>query len=235
MFLSVIIPAFNEEKRLKQTLCQISSYLIKGYKDSEIIIVDDGSNDCTFLVANDFSKNTNLPVKVLKNIINLGKGASVKNGILVSCGDFVLFSDADLSTPIEELDKLFNYIKDGYDIIIGSRSKEDSSVQIHQPWYRKKMGKIFNFLVKLLLLKDFNDTQCGFKLFKGDIARKIAGLMHINGFCFDVEMLYIAQKNGYKIKEIGVIWKNSSQSRVEILNSSLRMFFDLLKIKRLHI
>jgi len=170
---------------------------------------------------------------VLKNGSNKGKGFSVKNGIIKSRGEYILFSDADLSTPIEELDKLFASVNNGYDIVIGSRSIKESKVMAHQPWYREIMGKTFNFFVKTLLMKDFNDTQCGFKLFKGNIAREIAGHMSIDGFCFDVEMLYFAKIKGYNIKEEGVIWNNSPCSKVRLFHSSINMFFDLTKIMAL--
>ena len=164
----------------------------------------------------------------------MGKGFSVKRGILASRGDYILFSDADSSTPITELDKLFSHMNYAYDIVIGSRSVKDSDVRIHQPWHRERMGKTFNLFVKLLLMKDFNDTQCGFKLFKGNVARKIAPLLKIDGFSFDVEMLYLAKLKGYKIKEVGVVWEDHPQSKVKPISNSIDMFFGLLKIKRLH-
>lgn len=234
MFLSIIIPAFNEENRLKETLCRISAYLLARYTDSEIIIVDDGSSDRTIAIANDFARGSRLKIIVLKNDKNQGKGSAVKKGILASSGDFVLFSDADLSTPIEELAKFINYIKDGYDVVIGSRANKDSDIRVSQPWYRQMMGKTFNMLIRILLFRDFNDTQCGFKLFRGDIARCIAKDMKIDGFCFDVEMLYLAKRRHCKIKELGIVWNNSSQSKVKILNSSLSMFFDLVKVRMIH-
>ncbi|NQT94901.1 MAG: glycosyltransferase, partial [Candidatus Omnitrophica bacterium] len=173
-------------------------------------------------------------LKLLENNRNRGKGFSVKKGILACLGEYLLISDADLSTPIEEIEKLFSYIKSGYDIVIGSRSVKDSDVKIHQPWYREGMGKIFNLFVRLLIVNEFSDTQCGFKLFKGDIARDIASFMKIDGFCFDVEMLYLAELRKSSIKEAGVIWLNSPQSRVKVVDSSVHMFLDLLKIKALH-
>ena len=122
----------------------------------------------------------------------------------------------------------------GSDIVIGSRSEKESDVRVRQPWYRQAMGKIFNFFVRTLLFKDFRDTQCGFKLFKGDIVREIASELRINGFCFDVELIYLILRKGYKVKEIGVIWDNSPESRVKIINSSVGMFIDLLRIKSIH-
>ena len=212
IYLSIIIPTYNEEKRISATLSRIQFFLRSKTYDYEIIVVDDGSSDNTVsIIEKDFLTEDG-KIRIVKNGSNKGKGFSVKNGILGSSGKYVLFSDADLSAPIEEV----------------------SNVEIHQPWYREGMGKVFNFMVKLLLFKDFNDTQCGFKLFKGDIARKLADLMKIDGFCFDVEIIYLAKRMGYRIVEVGVSWKNSPESRVKLINSSLDMFRDLFKIKQIH-
>lgn len=234
IFLSIIVPAYNEEERLGASLEKIHSYLnTKGFK-YEVIVVDDGSTDKTDLEAQQSQLFKEGKLSLIRNEINMGKGFSVKRGILASKGDYVLFSDADLSTPIEELEKLFVYIREGYDIIIGSRAMDDSDVRVHQPWQREGMGKTFNFFIRMFLMKDFNDTQCGFKLFKGEIVRKLAAALKITGFCFDVELLYLAKVKGHRIKEIGIIWKNSSQSKVKVIGSSVNMLLDLLMVKRLH-
>ena len=234
MYLSVIIPAYNEEERIGGTLAKIYSFLKTKNYDYEVIVVDDGSADKTIQEAqrSRLFKENNL--RVIKNRINTGKGFSVKRGILASRGEYVLFSDADLSTPIEELDKLLAYIKEGYDVVIGSRGVIDSDVRVHQPWHREKMGKVFNLFVKSMLFKEFNDTQCGFKVFKGDVARGIAKHLKIYGFCFDVELLYLAKIKGCRIKEAGVVWHNSLQSKVSAVNSSINMFLDLIKIRLIH-
>lgn len=234
MYLSIIIPAYNEERRIGATLSKIYSFLKAKGCDYEVIVVDDGSSDNTASIAAQSELAKEGKLILLKNAKNAGKGFSVRRGILSSRGDFVLFSDADLSTPITEADKLLQYIAEGFDIVIGSRSIADSDVRVHQPWLRERMGKIFNFFVKTFLVRNFNDTQCGFKLFKGDIARQIADLLKIDGFCFDVEMLYIARQKGYKAKEAGVIWEDSRQSKVRVLGSSLSMFCDLFRIRALH-
>ena len=234
MFLSVIIPAYNEEARIESTLSAIHEYFKSKEYDYEVIVVDDGSTDKTYLKLQQNELFEKDRFKIIKNDGNKGKGYSIKRGILSSKGEYVLVSDADMSTPIREINKLFGYTKEGFDIVIGSRSVKDSSVLIPQPWYREKMGKTFNLFVKLLLLKDFNDTQCGFKLFKGDVAREIARDLKINGFCYDVEALYSAKKKKYRIKEVGVTWNNSPQSKVNIFGSSVEMFVDLLRIKRLY-
>lgn len=234
MYLSIVIPAYNEESRIEATLSKIYDFMHTKDYDYEVIIVDDGSTDKTVTRAQQSILCKENKLTVIKNWINAGKGFSVKRGILGGRGDYILFTDADLSTPIEEADKLFYHINNGYDVVIGSRGVKDSDVRIHQPWHRERMGKIFNFLVKLFLMNEFNDTQCGFKLFKGDVARKITQFLRVDGFCFDVEMLYLIKSKGYKIKEAGVIWKNSTQSKVKVLGSSIAMFLDILKIKAMH-
>lgn len=234
MHLSVVIPAYNEEKRIRGTLSRIYDFLSKKNYSYEVIVVDDGSVDGTVGVVAGTVLHRENKLKIVRNGRNRGKGFSVKSGINAACGDFVLFSDADMSTPIEEVDKLFKYMDSGYDIAAGSRTAEGAYVRMHQPWYRETMGKTFNLIVKSILLGDFKDTQCGFKLFRGDIARNLAREIKIDGFCFDVEMLYLAKLKGYRVKEVGVVWDNSPQSRVKIFNSSMDMFLDLFRIRVYH-
>ncbi|MEW6007680.1 MAG: dolichyl-phosphate beta-glucosyltransferase [bacterium] len=223
-YLSVVIPAFNEEKRISQTLSRIIAYL-KDKFDYEIIVVDDGSSDNTSSCLSNFSDIT-----LLKNEKNMGKGYSVRRGVMEAKGEYILFSDADLSTPIEEVERLLEEMKEN-DIVIGSRASSDSQILVHQPWWRERMGKIFNLLVKFVLLKDFQDTQCGFKLFKGSVAKEIFKLGRINRFAFDVEILFLAKKFGYRIKEKGVLWRNSLASKVDPITSSLNMAFSLFLIR----
>lgn len=227
-YLSIIIPAYNEEKRIEKTFEKILDYLsIRSYT-WEIILVDDGSTDRTSDKAREIIKDTRLVV--IKNPVNMGKGYSVKNGILSSKGEILLFSDADLSTPIEELDKMLLWIEKGYDIVIGSRALPDSFIEMPQAWYRQGMGKIFNFLIRAFFLKDFKDTQCGFKCFKREAAMRIFELQKLTGFAFDVEILLIARKFGFNIKEVPVIWINSDESKVHIIKGSLSMLMELFDI-----
>jgi dolichyl-phosphate beta-glucosyltransferase len=172
--------------------------------------------------------------KLLENGVNRGKGFSVRRGVLESTGDLVLFSDADISTPIEEFGKLESELKDGYDLAIGSRGLKDSKIEIRQTWVREHMGKIFNFLARLLTFKGIRDSQCGFKCFKKGAAKKLFSEQKIEGFCFDAEIIYLAQKKGYKIKEVPVRWRNSSKSKLHIVSDPLKMFLDLVKIRFLH-
>jgi dolichyl-phosphate beta-glucosyltransferase len=234
MYLSVVIPAYNEEQRLKLSLDKMHAYLNSKAFQYEVIVVDDGSTDDTRQSALESSLCLAGKLKLLKNGQNKGKGYSVKRGIIECKGDFILFSDADLSTPIQELEKLSQHIDSGYDIAIGSRSIKGADVRVHQPIYRELMGRFFNLIVQATALKGIIDTQCGFKLFKGNIAKEIAGQMLIDGFSFDVEMLYIARQKGYTIKEVPVVWINSPVSRVSPFKDSLKMLQDVVSIKKIH-
>lgn len=228
--ISVVIPAFNEENRIGATIRKIYDYLKEKSETFEIIVVDDGSSDNTVDVVRNVSERIK-NIKLISNGTNKGKGFTVKNGILNSACSLVLISDADLSTPIEEVENFLAWIDNGYDIVIGSRGLEESEILKKQPWYRQSMGKTFNKMVKILVLGDFNDTQCGFKLFKSGAAKKVFSLSKIDGFAFDVEILFIAKKIGYRTKEVPVRWINSPHSKVRIMRDSLKMFFDLLRIR----
>lgn len=225
--ISVVIPAYNEEKRIGKTLRKILKYFENKKYDYEIIVVDDCSKDKTVHVAEFFKSKR---IKIIKNLCNLGKGGAVRKGMLSAKKKYVLFSDADLSTPIEQIEKFLPFIKK-YDVIIGSRALNDSEIRIKQPFYRVIMGRIFNLIVQILLLKGIKDTQCGFKLFTRKSAKKIFPKQTFKGFSFDVEILYIARKTGYKIKEVPVVWINSPESKVSALKDSIKMFIDLIKIR----
>ena len=227
MDISVVIPAYNEEKRIGPTLKKIIKYLKNNFVNFEIIVVDDCSIDNTANIIFKYKKNN---VKYLKNKKNMGKGFSVKRGLLSAKYSLVLFSDSDLATPIEELEKFKNYIKN-YDIVIASRNLKDSLIVVKQPKYRQFMGKIFPLLVNLIVLRGFKDTQCGFKLFKKNVAKKVVSLQTFNRFCFDVEILFIAKKLGYKIKEAPVIWIDKEGSKINPLKDGFFMFIDLFKIR----
>ena len=231
--LSIVIPAYNEENRIGKTIDKILHYINNQKYPYEIIIIDDGSIDETVSVVMK-SMEHNEHIKLLNNKINKGKGYCIKKGILEANGKYVLFTDADLSTPVEEVEKLLSQLEKGYDIAIGSRSLAGSDIILRQPLYRELMGKVFNRFVRLLAVKEFVDTQCGFKLFRRDAARTIFKEQRLNGFAFDVEILYLARKNGFKIKEVPIKWINSPDSKVSPVSSSIGMFFDLLKIKKLH-
>lgn len=232
-FISVVIHAFNEADRLPPTIRKIWEYLNKNFNKFEIIVVDDGSRDSTASEVESLIK-TMKGIKLLRNNTNIGKGCSVKTGVLASSGNIILITDADLSTPIEELEKLAEWVNRGFDIVIGSRGLKDSDIAIRQPWYREKMGKIFNLLVRAVIIGDFKDTQCGFKLFRGSVAKEVFKKSIINGFSFDVEILSIASRSGFSIKEVPVRWLNSPHSTVSIFRDPLIMFFDLVRIRLNH-
>ncbi|MBI4847188.1 MAG: glycosyltransferase family 2 protein [Nitrospirae bacterium] len=228
MNISVVIPAYNEEKRIGSTLQQVTAYLEKHFGSYEIIIIDDCSGDKTDAVASEYKERN---VRVLRNDTNKGKGYSVKRGIQNAQYPIVLFTDSDLSTPIEELEKFIQYINDGYDIVIASRNLNESTIKVEQPFYRQVLGKTFPLLVNLLVLRGFRDTQCGFKLFRTEAAKKIAALQTFERFSFDVEILYIAKKMGMKIKEAPVVWIDKKGTKVNPVTDGFSMLIDLFKIR----
>jgi len=229
-FLSIIIPAYNEEKRIPLTLKKISEFLKTKDFLYEIIIIDDGSQDATSKIVEEFSKDKYNELRLIRLDKNYGKGFAVRKGVLCSAGKYVLVTDADLSTPIEELEKLLKVSEQGFDVVIGTRGLDKSLLKVHRPWYREKMGKIFNLLVQLFVIRGINDTQCGFKLFSRR-AISIFKKNRIDDFSYDVEVLYIAKKYGYKIKEVPVIWIDSPYSKVKLYKDPFKMFISLLLIR----
>lgn len=224
--LSIIIPTYNEEQRINATLTKIF-YFLEGINiNSEVILIDDGSKDNTVKIAERFKKGN---LHILKNGINMGKGYSVKRGMLYANGDLLLFSDADLSTPIEELINFLKYAGE-YDVLIAARNLEGSKVS-KQPFFRSTLGKIFPFFVKFILVKGISDTQCGFKMFKRECAKKIFKKQRINRWSFDAEILFIACKYNYKIKQIPVVWNNDKRTKINQFTDPPKMFLELLKIK----
>ena len=231
IYLSIIIPAYNEEDRIKKTLEHIFKYLSEKSFTFEFVIVDDGCTDETIDIVKNTIGDKDYSFKIVKNDHNMGKGFSIKKGVIESSGKFLLFSDADMSTPIEEFDKMIPFLEGGSDIVIGSRALNNSDIRKRQIWYREMMGKIFNFFVQLLVLKGIKDTQCGFKAFKADDAKRIFTKMTIYRFGFDVELLYLARILNLKITEVPIIWINSPASKVRCVTDSLSMFMSLIKIR----
>lgn len=232
--LSVIIPAYNEEIRLGPSLEEVKRSLDARGSSYEVIVVDDGSNDRTVEVSEASSLARAGKIKVLSNGRNMGKGFSVKKGVEAASGEFILFSDADMSTPMDEADKLLSVLKNGFDVAIGSRAAHDSRVEVRQPFFRQAMGKVFNFLVRVILGEALSDTQCGFKAFRNPAAKALFRDISIEGFAFDAELLFLARKKGLKVKEVGVIWKNSPISKVSPVSSSINMLCDVLRIRFVH-
>jgi dolichyl-phosphate beta-glucosyltransferase len=194
-----------------------------------VVLVDAGSHDRTIEVFHEFFPPGQ--GRSFQNQNNRGKGFAIRRGIQEAKGEVLLFSDADFSTPIEEFPKLVHYLENGYDIAIGSRSLPESNVEVHQSWIREGMGKVFNVLVQMIVLRGFIDTQCGFKVVRRERVLSFLPKLAVDGFCYDVEFLFLADKAGLKIKEVPVTWVNDPVSKVHILNDSIKMFLDLLWIR----
>jgi dolichyl-phosphate beta-glucosyltransferase len=227
--LSIVIPSFNEELRLPETLAQISSYIRASKRDTEVIVVDDGSTDRTADVADSFQGEIKR-LRVVANDQNRGKGYSVRRGMMEARGRIVLFTDADLSAPIEEADKLLAALAD-HDVAIGSRAMDRSLISIHQSPFREYAGIIFNFVVRTILRLPFVDTQCGFKAFRRDPCRVIFEQQRIERFGFDPELLYLARHHGLRAAEIPVRWAHSPATKVSMLRDSVQMFLDVFIIR----
>jgi len=230
MEISVIIPAYNEEKRITPTIKSVVDYFEKSkIQDYEIIIVLDGSRDKTLEVVTKLSQQYK-KIKIIDNKINRGKGAVVKQGILESKGEYVLFMDADNSTHIDELDKILPVMRQGTDIVVGSRDMQDSKIEIRQARYKELLGDLGNYWIQILLVGGIRDTQCGFKVFSGDVARHIFSPLTMKGWSFDIELLALARYFGYSIKEMPVIWYNDDSSHVK-LQDYINVLLDTFIIK----
>lgn len=228
--LSVVIPCFNEQQRLPRTVEQVERYLDARGDAYELILVDDGSTDGTRGVMDDAAARHHA-VRIVALPRNRGKGRALAEGVKVSRGDTVLVSDADLSTPIEELVKLEAALAAGAGVAIGSRAIKGSRVELSQPAYRVMMGKAFNLIVQAVLLPGIWDTQCGFKLFRGDLARDVFAGLTTDGFGYDPEVLYLAKKKGVRIAEVPVVWRNSPETKVMAVRSSLDMFGHVMRVR----
>ncbi len=231
--ISIIIPAKDEEKRLPRFLQTIADHCRKSPLTYEVIVVDDGSSDGTAQAAESF-RPALTHLTVLRLAHNRGKGFAVKSGFFAARGEIVLFLDADGSTPVEEIERNLHYLKESFDIIIGSRVIQNQDCRVNALAYRRWIGIIFNFLVHNLLIKNIKDTQCGFKMFRRSIIRPLFGRVYLNGFGFDLETLFIAEKMGYKIKEVAVNWTHVDGSKINLFKDSLRMFFNIIQIKNWH-
>ncbi|MGI8609208.1 MAG: dolichyl-phosphate beta-glucosyltransferase [Candidatus Dormibacteria bacterium] len=229
--LSVVIPAFNESRRLPPTLRTVDRYLREANRHSELIIVDDGSTDDTAATVDQMIRE-GLKLHLLRHDNNRGKGAAVRTGMLAATGEIVLFTDADLSTPIADVERLISALEAGADVAIGSRALDRSLIEVHQPWIRDRMGRVFNMFVQAVLLPGLKDTQCGFKAFRRDVARDLFGATEADGFEFDTEVLYRAKRGGLKIREIPVHWRNNPDTRVNAISDSARMLLGLFRIRR---
>ena len=228
--LSIVVPCYNEEERLPRTIEAIERYFAGKQISYELILVDDGSSDGTRLVQQAAAER-NPAVRLEALPRNRGKGRALAEGVAVARGAEILVTDADLSTPIEELDKLRAALHGGAGVAIGSRALRASRVEISQPAYRVMMGKVFNLLVQAVLLPGIWDTQCGFKLFRADVAHEVFAHLTTDGFGYDPEVLYRAKKRGVKISEVPVVWRNSSPTKVMPIKSSVDMFKHVVRIR----
>jgi len=236
--LSVVIPAYNEEKRLARCLHSVLDYLESQEFTSKIIVVDDGSTDGTSSLAKKFGetiagRSKKVSFALITNIKNTGKGYSVARGMDLARGERVLFTDADLSAPIGQADELASWLDKGYDMAIASRRLPDSQVE-PQPFYRRLMGLFFGLLTSLIVVKGFRDTQCGFKMYTHEAAKAIASRQVMPGFVFDVEQLFIAKGLGLKVAEVPVFWADDRETKVRVMSDPLKMAIGLIKIRIIH-
>src|SRR5215468_5623579 len=232
--LTIVVPAYNESARLGKTVVTILEYLNLNNPGSELIVVDDGSRDDTAAVAERAIANPGpINARVIRYEPNRGKGFAVRTGLLAASGEVALFSDADLSTPITETPKLFEPIQSGRaDVTFGSRALDRSLIGVHQSWRREQGGRVFNLLVRIATGLPFWDTQCGFKAFRLEACRPIVEAAQIDGFAFDVELLYLAHRAGLRIREVPVHWNHAEGSKVSFFRDSLRMLREVITVRR---
>lgn len=227
-FLSIIIPAHNEANRLPPSLEKIDAFLAGQAFTSEVVVVENGSSDGTLAIAESFK--TRMPALKVIHEDRRGKGLAVRRGMLEAAGEYRFFCDADLSMPIEQVLRFLPPELDLVDVAIGSREVAGSR-RIDEPGYRHLIGRVFNTMVRWMVLPGLQDTQCGFKCFRGEIAEKVFPLQTLTGMSFDAEVLFIARKLGYRITEVPIDWTFNADSRVRLVQDSLRMAFDLLEIR----
>jgi dolichyl-phosphate beta-glucosyltransferase len=226
--LSVVIPAYNEEKVIAQTLEAVTGYFEQAHVPHEILVVDDGSTDRTAETVARLA--TRLPVRLLRGP-HRGKGAAVKLGMLDARGGLVLFTDADLSTPIAEWEKFAPWLRDGYDVVIGSRKVGGAEIRVHQPWLRETLGKGFTWLTNLLLGTSASDITCGFKCFAAPAARRAFALQRLDGWGFDAEILFIARRLGLRIREVPVVWTDDAATKVRLGRDVAWSLLELLAVR----
>jgi len=230
MFLSVIIPAYNEEKRLPKTLQSINDYLLRQPYDYEILVIDNGSTDKTPEIVKNLESQIR-GLKLIEGLSGRGKGFAIRKGMLEAKGDFRIFTDADNSTSIDQIEKMWPEFKAGFDVVIGSRDIKGAIIPVPQSWWRRRLGDIFNLIVQFFSgLWGIWDTQCGFKGFSATAADELFLKSKIDGWAFDVEVLILAKKLGYQIKEIPVTWINDPESKVKF-KGMVKMLLEVLEIR----
>lgn len=226
--LSIIIPAYNEESRLASSLDQVAAFVTAQSYPIEVIVVNNNSRDATPQIARDFAADH--PWAQAIDEPRQGKGAAVRTGMLAGRGEYLFFADADFSMPVEELSKFVPPQRSGYEIAIGSREIPGAR-RVDEPEYRHLMGRVFNLIVRILAIPRIQDTQCGFKAFRRDVAQRVFALQTIDGWGFDVEVLYVALKLGYHVEEVPITWYYMPQSRVSPVRDSINMVFEVLKVR----
>ena len=227
---SIVIPAYNESARIERALTEVLRTIDELHWDAEVLVVNDGSTDNTAAIVEGFAaKDSRL--RLLENGVNRGKGYSVRNGLLHGSGKVVMFTDADLSSPMPEAELLFAAIRDGADVAIGSRWLAQSRQTIHQPLYRQFFGRCFNMVTRMIMRLPFADTQCGFKAFRRSAAQTIFQLQRIERWGFDPEILFIALKRGYNIKEVPVTWGHDERTRMSYLRDGIKMLQELVYVR----
>ncbi len=228
--LSIVIPAYNEADRLPSTLTQLLGHLAPQERSFEVVVVDDGSVDATASIVRDFSL-LDSRIRLIRHDRNRGKGFAVRTGVLAAAGDRVLVADADGSTPFSELARLEAALDAGFDIAIGSRALAGADDHVKTVWYRKAIGRVFSFIVAMLVVDGIADTQCGFKIFTRSAAEVLFKAQRLDSYAFDVEVLYLARRLGLKVDEILLDWTNRPGSKVNLVIDPARMFLDLLRIR----
>jgi dolichyl-phosphate beta-glucosyltransferase len=233
-YLSLVIPAFNEERRIEASLERILAFLRRQPYGFEVVVVDDGSTDRTVDVVNHV-RNGDSTVRIERQACYLGKGEAIRRGVLAAEGVYVVFSDADLSVPIETLPDFLRRLEADADVAIGSRRMRGAVVEVHQPLYRELMGKVFTFLSGLILNLPISDFTCGFKGFRAAPARELFLRQRLGGWSFDSEILYLAKSKGYRIAEVPVVWRNDEATKVRLGTAAVRSFIDLWRIRLNHV
>jgi dolichyl-phosphate beta-glucosyltransferase len=228
--LSVVVPAYNEEDRLAPTLARLHEYYSGQNYGYDVTVVSDGSSDRTGKIVEEFAR-LHPEFRLLEYRPNRGKGHAVRVGVLSSRGELILFCDADLATPQEETEKLLGHMKQGADIAIGSRPLQESNLEIRQPLYREMLGRLFNKVVQTIGIRGIDDTQCGFKMFRREVAYDIFRRCKVQGFGFDFEALMIARDLGYRIDEVPIRWRHQKGSKVSLVRDGTRMLIDLMKLR----